>query len=230
MGNKIFISYKYKDDCVYHQLINGAWMNTVRDYVTVLQNKIETEHINKGEPENEDLSELSEVSIEKKLKDRLYDSSVTLIIMSPKMKELSIPENKQWIPWEISYSLRPVTRNERTCQRNALVAIVLPDANGSYDYAIVSKNCVPGCSCNVWQTQNFFPIISSNMFNLKSRSSNKKDCISHNDVYMGEVSYISLVRWEDFYKNPDKYIQQAIDRQKNADDYDLKILLQNSVS
>ena len=55
----------------------------------------------------------------------------------------------------ISWSLRELTRDGRTSGTNAMLAIVLSDAVGSYDYAVVENTC-PSCYCRTWQTHAFF--------------------------------------------------------------------------
>ena len=105
MGKKIFVSYKYKDNQVRNLSIYEN--STVRDYVTKFEEVLDpSDNIYKGESEGEDLSLLSEGTIWEKLKNRIYDSSVTVIFISPGMKESWNSEKNQWIPWEISYSLK----------------------------------------------------------------------------------------------------------------------------
>ena len=224
MAKKIFISYKYKDDNV--EPFAELNSTTARDYVDKLQNILEEyDNINKGEEDGEDLSSLSETVIENKLKDRLYDSSITIVLISKNMREVYLQEKQQWIPWEISYSLKEITRGGRTSRINALIGIVLPDVNGSYDHAIIAKEC-QNCKCNIWQTNNLFKIIKNNTFNLKKKNEYLKDCSNKNNVYTGQISYMDLIRWEVFIKNPQRYIEEAIQRKNNIFDYNITKELQ----
>lgn len=89
MGKKIFVSYKYGDTNVAPLEGNTIWNPTkVRDYVDKLEDYFDaTDDIYKGESDGEDLSMLSENAIWEKLKDRFYDSSVTIVMNSPEMRE-----------------------------------------------------------------------------------------------------------------------------------------------
>ena len=145
MGHKIFVSYKFADDQV--KDLAGQQNSTVRDYVDELENYFDSSsHIYKGESSGEDLSELAEETIWSKLRDRIFDSTMTIVFISPGMKEPEKAEKDQWIPWEVSFSLRTTTRKNQngdtyTSNPNAMLAVVLPDADGSYDYFLEKKNC-----------------------------------------------------------------------------------------
>ena len=147
MGRKIFVSYKYADSNV-KALRNGYGPTYVHDYVRYIENNVLKNDVYKGEQQGEDLSQMSESYIWEHLKNKIYDSSVTIVLISPNMKEPFKWERSQWIPWEISYSLRLTTRSDRTSQRNAILAVVLPDRYGSYSY---------------YSSLNMFPILQNHI-------------------------------------------------------------------
>ncbi len=136
MGRKIFVSYKYADENVYPVSYISDYRPKARDYVTWLENKFSdrTEHIYKGEHDNEDLSDRSDEYIWSKLKERIYDSTITIVLISPNMKDAFKWDKSQWIPWEIAYSIRENTRGDFTSHSNAILAVILPDKNNRYEY------------------------------------------------------------------------------------------------
>lgn len=150
MGRKIFVSYKYKDNDV--KMLTGVNPPTWPcDYVEHIKNKIlASDDIYKGEKSDEDLSIWSESAIWEHLKNQIYDSTITIVLISPNMKDAGKWQRSQWIPWEISYSLRETTRNDRTSHNNAILAVILPNKNGKYDY---------------YKKDNLFPVIRDNIDN-----------------------------------------------------------------
>lgn len=219
MGKKIFVSYKYADQDV-APLSGHSWHNptTVRDYVDALENYFDiTDHIYKGESDDEDLSSYSEDTIWEMLKDRIYDSSVTIVVISPNMRITYRSDKSQWIPWEVSFSLKETTRNDRTSHTNAMLAIVLLFKNGSYDYYLTQSLC----GSTTHHTDRLFKIIRENKFNKRNPNRNlcpKCGCFH----YYGECSYIDAVKWCDFIVMPNYYINSAIQRQENKDLFDIK--------
>ena len=220
MGRKVFVSYKYGDDSVYGR------DTTVRDYVDELQDLLDEEdHVNKGEADDTDLSELEDDTIRQKLAARVFDSTVTIVIISPNMKELG-PERDQWIPWEVSYSLRTERHETGNSNPNAMIAVVLPDVNNSYEYYIEEQDCSNCGGIRTLNTGTLFPILKKNMFNVKEPE--YVDCDAHKPetIYVGESSYIKSVKWSDFEDDPNKYIEAALERQRNRNNYDIKVKLE----
>lgn len=119
MSYKIFVSYKYADTQVFQDSglrknpdrWNASKKITPRDYLNALSFKLSDVAIEKWEPEGEDLSGFKDETIRSILKDKIYDSSVTIILISPEMRDALKPESEQWIPWEVSYSLKEASRN-----------------------------------------------------------------------------------------------------------------------
>lgn len=150
MGRKIFVSYKYRDYNVkiMPDVTQPTWPCDYADYIK--NNVLSDDDIYKGEESDEDISSWSEDLIWRHLKDKIYDSTITIILISPNMKEPGKWQRSQWIPWEISFSVRETTRNNRTSHRNAILAVVLPDKNGLYSY---------------YEKNDLFPILKSNIDN-----------------------------------------------------------------
>lgn len=221
MSRKIFISYKYGDRNVPSSWVSGLEPTTVRHYVDMLQLYLDkNDHINKGEKDGEDLSNFTDETIASKLRDKIFDSSLTIVMISKEMKDPFKQEREQWIPWEVSYSLKEHSRAGRTSRTNAVLAIVLPDSNGSYEY-IIHENSCHYCNCTTFNTEILFGIISKNMSNIKDPTYN--NCGNHGTgrVYLGNFSYIHTVKWEDYIKDANKHIQISYEINEKIEEYNI---------
>lgn len=87
MAHKTFISYKWSE------------AQKLRDDIITALGEDATYY--KGETsESPDLTDTSTENIKKNLRDMMYDTSVTIVIISPNMKK------SKWIDWEIEYCLK----------------------------------------------------------------------------------------------------------------------------
>ena len=212
MGNKIFISYKYSDNAV-KQLkepnnlfsFYSQYKTTARDYVDIIQNKFERDdiHINKGENDNESLAGFKTETIRSKLAEKIFDSSVTIVLISPNIKNSWKSEKDQWIPWEIAYSLRSKRRLDNRSKRNAILLVVLPDRYGYYDY--------------VNSYGFYFDIIQRNLNNLHTPYTTYKLRNGCSNSYMLQCN------WDKFISNPNAWIEAAIEIRDKGNNYNIVI-------
>ena len=216
MARKIFVTYKHSDGAV--QPINGG--TTARAYVDRLIALFEGDEIYKGEGD-EDLSNFKDETIATHLKDKIFDSSITLVLISPNMKDIYESESEQWIPWEVSYSLKNTTRDGRTSQTNAILAVVLPDTNSSCRYFLEEDSC-PHCHYTNLRTDRLFQILRDNMTNTKQPIYD--DCSNHvgnKPLFGGEPSYIFSVKWDDFIANREGHLKRVEDIRDNINAYNI---------
>lgn len=218
MARKIFISYKYSDPLVQAISRPGEYdATTARHYVDTLQAKLDAaDHINKGEDDGEDMSGFKDETIASNLRDKIWDSSTTIVLISKGMKDGYLAEDDQWIPWEIAYSLKEITRDEKTSGTNAMLAVALPDESGSYSYVVNHYSCVTS-----WNTDWLFKILRENMFNRNEK--NLVRCITCGGQHHtgGDHSYIHPVKWSDFIGDINGHLDHVATHQSNLDHFDI---------
>ena len=199
MAHKTFISYKYSE------------ATELRDRIIEALGDDSTYY--KGETsESPDLTDTSTENIKKNLKDMMYDTSVTIVILSPQMTK------SKWIDWEIEYCLKSITRKNRTSHTNGVVGIVMK-VDGDYSWFKKTGTNCHGSSTVSYEMSKVFNIISANHFNSNPEQWHCDKCKTY-DWLNG--SYIAFVEEDNFLANPSKYIDNAYDKSENdASGYDL---------
>lgn len=199
MAHKVFISYKWSES------------RELRDEIIEELGKDASYY--KGETsDSPDLTDTSTENIKKNLADMMYDTSVTIVIISPNMKK------SKWIDWEIQYCLKNITRKDRTSHTNGIVGVIMK-YNGGYDWFKTKVTHSDGCVSTSYQSDKVYDIVNNNRFNQNPKVYSCDTCKTV-DALSG--SYIAYVEEEDFLKNPTKYIDNAYDKSENdASGYDL---------
>ena len=199
MAHKTFISYKYSE------------AQDLRDHIIEALGNDATYY--RGETsESPDLTDTSTSNIKKNLKDMMYDTSVTIVILSPNMKQ------SKWIDWEIEYCLKSISRKDRTSHTNGLVGVI-QKVSDSYDWLKYTVENEDGHTTTCYHTEKLFDIINDNRFNQNPQKYSCDKCKSY-DALTG--SYIAIVTEDEFLANPQKYIDNAYDKSENdASGYDL---------
>lgn len=200
MGRKSFISYKYSES------------QSIRD--NIIKALGEDARFYKGETvDSPDQTDNKAETIKRNLSDMIFDTSVTIVVLSPNMIQ------SKWIDWEVEYSLKEISREDKTSRANGIVCVV-GKFSDSYDWLVKygsksSDNCTP--SRNFEQSK-LYPIINKNRFNQKVTKYLCDTCKTYDSL---QGSYISVVDEHVFLADPYKYIENAYEKSQNIHLYNV---------
>ena len=198
MARKTFISYKYSEAIGLRDDILKALGDDATFY--------------KGETsDSPDISDTTTDNIKKNLTDMIYDTSVTIVIISPNMIK------SKWIDWEIAYSLKEITRADRTSKTNGVVGVI-QKVDGSYNWLVGINEYGDGCKPRTIDSSLLYEIINKNRFNEKPPVYACEACKTV-DKLTG--SYISLINQDEFLKDHNNYIDNAFDKSTKTSSYKL---------
>ena len=94
---------------------------------------------------------------------------------------------------------------------------------GKYSY-FLGDCSICNNKCRILNTGWLFKILSDNTFNAKSLDAEK--CNSRgNNIYHGDSSYITYVKWDDFYKNEETFISKAYDIREKKEQFTIRTQL-----
>lgn len=202
MARKTFISYKYSEAQGLRDRIIGALGADANYY--------------QGETaDSPDLTDTKVENIKKNLRDMIHGTSVTIVVVSPNMK------NSKWIDWEVEYSLKEITRENKTSRTNGVVAVIMKH-NGSYSWLVSTNAKDDGCSVRTIDDSKLYNILNKNRYNLLGDDKYVcKICKTYSQL---EGSYISLIDEDKFLGDPSQYIENAYDKCEKVANYDLSKL------
>lgn len=198
MARKTFISYKYSD------------ARDVRD--RIIEALGDDASYYRGEDGfSDDLSSFTAGTIKSHLKEMIYGTSVTILVLSPEMM------TSEWIPWEIEYSLKTISRNGVYSHTNGIVAVA-KKVNGGYDWIKTSHTYSDGCTSSSFTNSKMPPIVAANRFNQVPKVYACERCETVDSL---TGCYISIVEEESFLNDPNRYIENAYEKSQNLSGYKL---------
>ncbi|MCT0042170.1 molecular chaperone Tir [Weissella confusa] len=194
MASKVFISFRYAD---------GAELKEA------LVNKFEELDYTINKSENENRSGMSEETIQNYLYEKLRDTSLTVVLITPQAVHHSRDYQRRvndWMYDEIKYSLEDRVGN----RTNAMIMVYTEDAKS----LVIAKE-----ENGVTTISDFDNLARENMFNVKASKKVNPAPTLYDSL---EDHYISLISYEKFLANPKKYIDNALAKRNRVSDFDLK--------
>lgn len=194
MANNVFISFRYSDGIGYKERLSKVF-------------DASTDIINCSE--DIDRSMMSDATIKNYLYGKLSRSSITIILLTPHAithKKNYYNEIDDWIYDEIRYSLEDREYN----RSNGLIAVYTKEAKElltSYDVSTGAMNIKP-----------VYNLFRKNMMNVKSQFKKNPNFGIYDANY---DSYCSLISYEEFINNPNKYIEIGEEKRNNIYKYNI---------
>ena len=196
MAHKTFISYKYSEA----QELRDRIIDALGENASYYQGETS---------DSPDLTDYTTETIREHLKDMIFGTTVTIVIVSPHMTE------SEWIDWEIEYSLREYSRNGKKSKSNGIVGVVMK-VDGGYDWLRSTTTHADGHTSTNNDTSKLYQIINDNRFNENPKVYSCDKCKTVDRL---SGSYISLIPEDEFLGDPDSFIEHAYQKCKNVDHY-----------
>lgn len=187
-GHKCYISFKMED--LYYKL-----------EIQKMKDEGKIDFIDKSLNVTID-SEDPDYVLRKIREEYLSDSTVTIFLIGEKSAESLGWEEQQYIKRELQASLYDGEDNTRS----GILGIVLPSM-----YDRVFKGTYTCSVCN--GSHNYVAIDDSTV--IKEFSANYYTRPHSGCCWTEEERYCTLVKWEDFVKDPETYINKAFDKRKS---------------
>lgn len=198
MAHKTFISYKYSES------------QDLRD--RIIDSLGKDSKFYQGETsDSPDLTDTTTDTIRTHLKEMIFSTSVMIVILSPHMKE------SKWMDWEIKYALKDISHEGSQSHSNGILGIIKNSPDASWLKSKITKedghiNCI-------YDNSKVLDIINKNTINQVPRVYACKQCKSIDALY---GNYITYVEENDFFSDPNKYIENAYDKSQKISKYDIK--------
>ena len=196
MAHKTFISYKYSEA----QDLRDEIIDALGENASYYQGETS---------DSPDLTDYQTETIREHLKDMIFGTTVTIVIISPHMTESS------WIDWEIEYSLREYSRNGKKSKSNGVVGVVMK-VDGGYDWLRSTTTHADGHTATNNDSSKLYQIINDNRFNENPKVYSCDKCKTVDRLF---GSYISIIPEEEFLNDPDFFIENAYQKCQRVDKY-----------
>ena len=186
MGREVFVSYKYSDALSTREEIRrklgkeGHYYNGEKGFVAL---------------------EKANTTIKEYLKEMIFRTSVTIVIISPNVKF------SNWVDWEIRYSLRQPSRDGTKSFRNGIVCVIQNQKDWmGYENTNWAKDY------NGRYRKDIFP--TAIIDNLQTTFPNEYDkymAIITGNKPITKRDYCIVVGESTFKSNPSTYIEKAFE-------------------